>query len=106
MINEVIQEILAAESQAQEIKEKAENIALQTALNAQRESEKIKATAVIEAKTWRENILNESKQTAENNYNSSVNQDKAKADALVSDKRALADKLGEEIFGRILNGSC
>lgn len=107
MINEVIQEILVAEKQAQKITEQANAKALEIALNAQRESEKIKIDAVAEAKTQRENILSESKKTAEENYDLTVNGDKARADALIREKLGLADSLGEEIFGRILkDGSC
>ena len=101
MINEVIQEILAAEKQAQEIKDKAENTALEISLSAQKKSEGILSDAVILAKQERERIAENSRQTAEQNYLKITGEQIQAANALANEKGELADKIGEEIFGRI-----
>lgn len=106
MIKEVINEILQAEKQAEEIKESAENTAFQISADAQKQQDAILADAVKKAKEERDRILAESKQMAENNYKNILQQSDATAKKIASEKGADVNALGEQIFGRIINGNC
>jgi vacuolar-type H+-ATPase subunit H len=106
MINEVLNEILQTEKQAEEIIEKARQEAQKIAAECDEECIKMQNDAKHQSKTLREDIANQSEQTAKDEYQKIISENQIVCENMTKEKSALADKAGEYIFGRILDGNC
>ena len=106
MINEVISEIMKAESQAESLINDAQTKAEQILAENDELLAKMQAEVKEQSKLLREQIAKESEARAKEEYDAIINQSKQECADLLNEKGASADKTGEYIFGRIVNGNC
>lgn len=106
MINEVITEILQAESKAEVIIENANARALEISEQSGDECSKILAEAQERGKATRQAIKEDSEKMAESAYQEIINDKKAECDKLRAEKQEKTSQAGEYIFRSILNGNC
>ena len=106
MIEEILNSIRQAEEKAEQIKLDADKQAEEILFNAGEEAEKISADLKNAAAEYRLNKQVQIKQQAEKDYkNILVDGEKQAADLKSSLGKKTAD-IGEELFGRLLNGDC
>ncbi len=105
MINEVINEILKAEEQADAIIAEAETRAQEIRLKNEQEIAKIQAEEIDAIKTARSEVKSECERNAEEEYCKIINAARKECDDVANEKGEVADKAGEYIFGRIINGN-
>ncbi len=106
MINEVINDILQAEKQAEEIIQKAQEQSAEILARADNEALNILAKSKIEAKALRENIQRESTQRAESEYKKAIIESEEQVNNLKNQKSELIKSVSEQIFRSIVNGNC
>ena len=106
MINEVINEILQAESKAGQIIEQANTRALEISEQSMNECAKIQQEAQERIKATRQAIKESSEKEAGVAYEAILCEQKAECDKLRAEKQAKIKEAGEYIFGSIVNGSC
>ncbi len=106
MINEVITEILQAESKAEQIVAEANARALEISEQSGDECSKILAEAQERGKATRQAIKEDSEKMAECAYNEIINAQQAECDKLRAEKQEKISQAGEYIFRSILNGNC
>ena len=106
MINEVITEILKAESKAEQIIEEANARALEISEQSGNECAKILADVQERIKATRQTLKAESEKMAECAYNDIINAQKTECDKLRAEKQEKISQAGEYIFRSILNGNC
>ena len=106
MINEVINEILKAEEQAELIVENAQNQAQEILAKSEEDVISIQKATAEECKNLRSKIKAESEEIAQSEYVRIMGEATQECEKLTAEKGANADDAGEYIFGRILNGNC
>ena len=106
MINEVINEILQAESKAGQIIEQANARALEISEQSMNDCAKIQQEAQDRVKATRQAIKESSEKEAGVAYEAILCEQKAECDKLRAEKQAKIKEAGEYIFGSIVNGSC
>ncbi len=106
MINEVITEILQAESKAEQIIAEASARALEINEQSANECAKILADVQERIKATRQAIKVESEKNAECAYNEIISAQQAECDKLRAEKQEKIKEAGEYIFGSIVNGNC
>ena len=106
MINEVINEILQAESKAGQIIEQANARALEISEQSMNDCTKIQQEAQERVKATRQAIKESSEKEAGVAYEAILCEQKAECDKLRAEKQAKIKEAGEYIFGSIVNGSC
>ena len=106
MINEVINEILQAESKAGQIIEQANARALEISEQSMNDCAKIQQEAQERVKATRQAIKESSEKEAAVAYEAILCEQKAECDKLRAEKQAKIKEAGEYIFGSIVNGSC
>ncbi len=106
MIEEVISEILAAENMAEKIKNDAEKTASDELLNAEKRAQDVKnaTSARVKARKIKRSEL--AAQKANEEYEKIIEQSRSEAQILVQEFADAAQKSGERIYRRILNGDC
>ena len=106
MINEVINEILKAEAQAEEILSKAEEKAQDIIATAENQANSIIEQANENAKALRAQIKAESEDKASAEYQTVMEHAREESELLTKEKERSAIDAGEYLFGRIVNGNC
>ena len=106
MINQVIDEILKAEEQAEEIISKAEEKAQEILANAENQANAILQQASEDAKTLRAQIKAESEERANAEYKTVMDVAQEESKTLSKEKEKSALDAGDYLFGRIINGNC
>ncbi len=106
MINEVITKVLAAETQAENIRNDAESRSRDILTESEKICLNLMSDGEKQAKNRRAEILDEYAKKADAEYEKTMTEAKNGALRLKNEKQALAKNIGESIYGRILNGDC
>lgn len=106
MINEVINKVLAAEAEAENIRNNAECRAQDILTESEKACLKLSDDGEKQAKSRRTEILGEYVSKADAEYEKTLAEAKNRAESLKKEKQALVKNIGESIYGRILNGDC
>lgn len=106
MINEIMNEILAAEQKAAQIKTEGEERAAAIAADGEKRRAEVLEEANSRARFLREEILDSYRKKADVEYEATLAESKALGEKLVAESESAARKAAEEIYGRIINGDC
>lgn len=106
MINEVINKVLAAETEAENIRNNAENQAQDILTESEKVCLKLSDDGEKQAKSRRAEIIGEFVSKADAEYQKTLTEAKNRAELLKKEKQTLVKNIGESIYGRILNGDC
>ena len=106
MINEVINKVLAAEAEAENIRNNAESQAQDILTESEEVCLKLTGDGEKQAKSRRAEILGEYASKADAEYEKTLAEAKNQAELLKKEKQEPAKNIGESIYGRILNGDC
>lgn len=105
MMEEVINEILAAEAEAEKIRAEAEQKAEECVRDAEQKSDDIRRSTEARLKAQRIKAIEEAEKQAAENDRAAREESLADADALKKSYSAAVKKEGKKVFGRILNGN-
>ena len=105
MMEEVINEILAAEAEAEKIRAEAEQKAEDCVRDAEQKSDDIRRSTEARLKAQRIKAMEEAEKQAAKNDRAAREESLADADALKKSYSAAVKKEGKKVFGRILNGN-
>lgn len=105
MIELVIQNVLDAEAQAAKIKETAEENAQKTVAKAEADAISANKKTDAEAKTLREQILQNARVLADEKYNDGIKSVEKDLAEYKKSKAGDAERLAEEIVAGVINGS-
>ena len=106
MIEEVLNEIRDAELKAEQIKLAGEEEAKKIIAEGEKEALDIRNETEKNIKVMRTNGLYQAELTAGGNYDKTMADGKAESEKLKKDLSEKVDELSDEVFGRILDGSC
>lgn len=106
MINEIMNEILAAEQKAAQIKAEGEERAAAITADGEKRRAAVLEEANSRARLLREEILGSYRQRADDEYAATLAKSKALGEELTAKSETAAQKIAEEIYGRIINGDC
>lgn len=106
MINEIMNEILAAEQKAAQIKAEGEERAAAITADGEKRRAAVLEEANSRARLLREEILGSYRRRADDEYATTLAKSKAIGEELTVKSENAAQKIAEEIYGRIINGDC
>lgn len=105
MMEDVINEILAAEAEAEKIRREAEQKAEECVREAEQKADDTNRAAEARLKAQRIKAMEEAEKRAVENDRAAKEQSLADAEALKKSYSAAVKKEGKKVFGRILNGN-
>lgn len=106
MIKEIMNEILAAEQKAAQIKAEGEERAATITADGEKRRTEVLEEASARARLLREEILASYRRRADDEYAATLAESKALGEELIAKSESAAQKIAEEIYGRIINGDC
>lgn len=105
MIEDVLNEILAAEKQAENIRSSADEKAAAIIADAEKSKAALAETALTQAKEKRVSTIEEYTKKAEREYNNVIAESLAFAKKTTGEKTQTVNDLADKIYGRIINGN-
>ena len=106
MTNDIVKQITEAELQATACKQKAEETARQTLVNAEERAMQLLRSAEEVCKAYEESQRKTAVATAEERYNQALNSASQQAKSYCAEVLSKAEPCVSEIVGRVVHGDC